>query len=129
MTPDHEPGSCLVTRARVARTRSEVIRQDGAPSTHSVPESAPGRMVFPIPSGHAPHSFTASVEPRSRAALVPWWSLLLSVLALGCLGALVAVLELPAVVGAALSLCLAGCCLVLVVAELVHRVSTWRARS
>ncbi|MGB5759091.1 MAG: hypothetical protein WBM50_19415, partial [Acidimicrobiales bacterium] len=83
-------------------------------------------MVSPIPSGHAPHSFTASVEPKSRAALVPWWSLLLSALALGCLGALVAVLDVPALVGAAVSVCLAGCCLVLVVAELVHRVTNWR---
>ena len=128
MTPDHEPVTSQVTRARVARTRSEVIRQDGAPSTHTAPEPAPTRMVSPIPSGHAPHSFTASVEPKSRTALVPWYSLLLSTLGLASLGAATAIAELPAVIGAASAVALAACCLVLVVAELVHRVAAMRGR-
>jgi hypothetical protein len=51
----------------------------------------------------------------------------LSALALAVLGALTAVLELPPVVGAALFVCFAGCCLILVVAELVHRVTAWRS--
>jgi len=128
MTPDHAPVSSQITRAQVARTRSEVIRQDGSPSTHTAPSPESARMVSPIPSSRTPHSFAAS-PPLSRAALVPWWSLLLSASALACLGAVVAVVELPAVIGAALLVCLAGCCLVLVVAELVHRVMTWRSRS
>jgi hypothetical protein len=61
--------------------------------------------------------------------LIPWWSLLLSTSALAGLGAVVASLELPAVIGASLLVCLAGCCLALVVAEVVHRVTTWRSRS
>ncbi len=129
MSADEEPVTSLVTQARVAPPRSLLIPEgDGVPSTHTAPTATPTRTVSPIPSSRAPHSFAAS-PPRSRAALVPWWSLLLSALALGSLGALVAVLELPAIVGATVSVCVAACCLVLVVAELVHRVSTWRARS
>ncbi len=128
MSADHEPVTSQVTRAGVARTRSEVIRQDGAPSTHTAPESAPARMVSPSPSSHAPHSFTAS-PPRSRAALVPWWSLLLSGLALACLGAITAWVRLPPLVGATAAVSMSFCCLLLVAAELVHRVTTNRPSS
>lgn len=129
MTADDVPVSSLVTQAEVARTRSEVIDEvDGVPSTHTAPTAVPARKVSPIPPSRAPHSFAAN-QPPSRVALVPWWSLLLSVLALAVLGALIAVIELPAVVGAAVSVCVSGCCLALVVAELVHRATSWRSRS
>jgi hypothetical protein len=85
-------------------------------------------MVTPILSGQPPHSFTASPS-GSRGALVPWWSLLLSTLALATLGAMTAAIELPPLVGAVLLVSAAGCCAVLVVAELVHRAGTWRTRS
>jgi hypothetical protein len=58
--------------------------------------------------------------------LIPWWSLLLSALALAVIGATTAALQIPAIIGAATVLCMAACCLVLVVAELVHRVTAWR---
>ena len=129
MTPDRTThGSCSVTKARVARTRSLVIPEgDGVPSTHTAPTAAPDWKVTPATLGPAPHSFTAP-PPTSRRPLIPWWSLLLSTLALATLGAATAVLHLPALIGAIASVCLAGCCLALVVAELAHRATTWRPR-
>ncbi|MEM9564178.1 MAG: hypothetical protein AAGA93_16270 [Actinomycetota bacterium] len=57
---------------------------------------------------------------------MPWWSLLLSALALATLGAVTAWTELPPVVGALSAVSMAGCCLLLLVAELVYRVSEAR---
>jgi hypothetical protein len=128
MSTDDVPVSSLVTQAEVAGTRSLLIPGgDAVPSTHTALTPAPARKVSPIPPSRAPHSFAAS-PPRSRTALIPWWSLLLSGLALAALGAVTAITELPAFVGAATAVALAGCCLVLVVAELVHRVTTVRGR-
>ena len=128
MSADDVPVSSLVTPAEVARTRSLLIDEvDGLPSTHTASTAVPARTVSLIPHTRAPHSFAAK-QPPSRAALVPWWSLLLSVLALAVIGSLIAVIELPAVIGAAVSVCVSGCCLALVVAELVHRATAWRSR-
>jgi hypothetical protein len=55
--------------------------------------------------------------------LIPWWSLLLSALALASLGAATAVVSAPPLLGALAVLSMAAVCLVLVVAELVHRAS------
>ena len=128
-TPDPDPaGYGLTTSARVARPRSEVIPAgDGVPSTHTDLSPAPDPKVSPIPPGRTPHSFAARPALR-RSSVVPWWSLLLSALALAMLGAVTAVIELPAVIGAATAVALAACCLVLVVAELVHRVGNVRSQ-
>ena len=113
-------------RARVAQPRSDVIPAgDGLPSTHTAHTAARGQKVTTVAAQHAPHAFAAS-PPLRRTALVPWWSLLLSVLGLATLGAATAWTELPPVIGAMSAVCMAGCCLVLVVAELVHRVSEAR---
>ena len=113
-------------RARVAHPRSDVIPAgDGLPSTHAAHTAAPGQKVTTVAARHAPHSFAAT-PPLRRTALIPWWSLLLSALALATLGAVTAWTELPPVIGAMSAVAMAGCCLVLVVAELVHRVSEVR---
>jgi hypothetical protein len=126
MTPETTSASYQVTRARVAGTRLLVIHEvDGVPSTHTELAAALARKVAETTPHQAPHSFAASA-PRSRWTLIPWWSLTLSVLALATLGATTAVLQVPALIGAAAAVCLAGCCLVLVVAEIVHRVTAMR---
>ena len=113
--------------ARVAQFRSVVTPAGGGvPSTHTAPTAAPARMVTPITRSHAPHSFAAPPSPR-RLALVPWWSLALSTLALAVLGALTATRLVPAAVGAAAVVCLGFCCLILIVAEVVHRVDVARS--
>jgi len=62
MTPETTTDDfCLITRARVARTRSEVIPEgDGAPSTHTPPAAAPDQKVTPNHAGRAPLPFAAS---------------------------------------------------------------------
>ena len=112
--------------ARVAQRRSVVTPAGGgAPSTHTAPIAAPTRTVTPTTPSHAPHSFAAPPSPR-RLALVPWWSLTLSTLALAVLGAVTATRLVPAFVGAAAIVCLGFCCLILIVAEMVHRVEAAR---
>ena len=114
--------------AQIAHTSSRGIDGvDGAPATHTAPSPTSDRKVSSSIPGPAPHSF-AAIPPVSRRALVPWWSLLLSLLALATLGALTAIAELPALIGATCAVGLAGCCLVLVLAELVHRTGNLRDR-
>jgi hypothetical protein len=68
MTPNHTPTPCPTTRARVARTRSEVIPAgDALPSTHTPPTAAPGRMVTVTRSGPGPLPFTAPHLPAIPA--------------------------------------------------------------
>jgi hypothetical protein len=126
MRPESRSASYLVTRARVAGTRLLVIHEvDGVPSTHTELVAALTRKVPATTQRKAPHSFAASL-PRRRRALIPWWSLLLSALALSSLGAVTAWLRLSAVIGAASVASMSFCCLALVVAELVHRATTHR---
>ncbi len=127
MTPDDILDPCQITRARIARTRSLVIAEgDAVPFTHTalVAASDPeGQHPHP---GHHPSPLRRNPTAAAVAALVPWWSLLLSALALSLLGAVTAWLRLPPVVGAAAAVSMAACCLVLVVAELVHRATAQR---
>lgn len=126
MTSNDTPVPSLVTRARVAHPRSLVIDEvDGLPPTHTPPTATPIRKVTTGPTGAAPLPLAAN-QPARRRALVPWWSLLLSLLALSCLGAVTAWLRLPPIIGAAGVVSMSFCCLVVVIAELVHRVNTHR---
>ena len=116
----------LVTTARVARTRWLVIDEgDGPPSTHTQPTAGQHWTVTPGVRARAPLPFTAKQPPR-RSALVPWWSLLLSTVALAVIGAAIGVGVVAAAIGAGCVVAMGFCCLVLVIAELVHRADAVR---
>ena len=89
MTPETTTDNCLVTRARVARTQSEVIPEGGgAPSTHTHHTATLDREVTPPLAGRAPLPFVAS-----PAAAIP---IVAAMAALVLTAAVVAVLTLYA---------------------------------
>lgn len=127
MTTPPPDRSALVTTARVARTRWLVIDEgDGPPSTHTQPTAGHDRMVTPDVRARAPLPFAAKQPPR-RIDLVPWWSLLLSTVALAMIGAAIGVGVIAPAIGAGCVVAVGFCCLVLVIAELVHRADAVRS--
>lgn len=122
------PGEASRTpTARVAPRRSVVTPAGGGvPSTYTTPTATPTRTAAPATPSHTPHSFAAP-QPMSRLAVIPLCSLTLSTLVLAALGAITSTRLVPAAIGAAVAVGLGFCCLILIVAELVHRVE--RART
>jgi hypothetical protein len=86
-----------------------------------LPEEAVAAGIVGRPLTHVrPVEQPTLDRPTGR---LPWASLVLSAASLALVGGLLAVLAVPAVIGSAVTVCLALSCLVLVIAETVSKAS------